>query len=90
MTAAAIAPRDWRASAACRDLPADDFFPVAAPGTGAYEREAAAALAACGTCPVRVPCRDFAVGSRQEWGIWGGTAPAERAAARLSLTRGAA
>ncbi len=81
---------DWRKLAACRDLPPDSFFPVAAPGTDAYEQQAAAALAACRACPVRVPCREYAVSHSPEWGIWAGTTPADRSAMRLTLTRGAA
>lgn len=80
----------WQDRAACLDLPGDDFFPLAAPGTDAYEAQAATAIATCGTCPVRRPCRDYAVSTRQAWGVWGGTTPDERNAALPSLTSGAA
>jgi len=88
MTAAVS--RDWRDFAACRDLPPDSFFPVAVPGTAAYAEQSAEAVKACGTCPVRLPCRDYAVSAREAWGVWGGTSPAERGSGRESLTRGAA
>lgn len=80
----------WRNLAACRDTDPDSFFPVAAPGTDAYAEQAAAALKACAGCPVRRPCGEFAVSTRQGWGIWAGTSPAERGTGRESLTRGAA
>ncbi len=87
---AVLPARGWRDRAACRGVDPDAFFPVAAPGTGAYEREAAAALRACRACPVRNPCLDWAVRHSPDHGIWGGTAPSERNGARLSLTREAA
>lgn len=89
-TSTALRPADWRDRAACRDLPADDFFPIAPPNTDAYAEQATEALKACGTCPVRQPCHDFAVSTRQQWGVWGGTTPGERGTGRGNLTRGAA
>jgi len=82
--------RDWRALAACRGVDPDAFFPVSAPGTDAYEREAAAALRACSVCLVRDPCLDWAGRHSPDHGIWGGTAPSERNAARRHLTRAGA
>lgn len=89
MTALATS-RDWQDRAACRDAPADDFFPVSDPLSDAYAREAARALAVCRSCPVRTPCLKFAVDTRAAEGIWGGTTEGERSAASRHLTRGAA
>jgi WhiB family transcriptional regulator, redox-sensing transcriptional regulator len=86
----ALAPRDWRDRAACRDKDPDLFFPLAPPNTDAYAEQAARAMLTCGTCPVRVPCHDFAVSAAEQWGVWGGTTPGERETARLHLTRGVA
>lgn len=33
----------------------------------------------CGRCPHQQPCRDWAVQTRQGFGVWGGTSPDERA-----------
>jgi WhiB family redox-sensing transcriptional regulator len=57
----------------------DDWYPVSAT-TAAARREAASAIAVCGTCPVRDEClevslRNWTVGRH---GVWGGTVPAER------------
>lgn len=87
---AALAPRDWRDYAACRDAPADLFFPAPAPGTAAYGRQVAEALAVCRSCRVTAECLGFAITTRQRDGVWGGTTEADRAAARRSLTRGTA
>lgn len=80
----------WQDRAACRDAPADDFFPVSDPLSDAYAREAASALAVCRSCPVRTPCLKFAVDTRAPEGIWGGTTETERRGALSHLTRGAA
>ena len=38
------------------------------------------AKAICATCPVQQECLDFALKTRQEFGIWGGTTEDERRA----------
>jgi hypothetical protein len=32
----------------------------------------------CAACPALLACRAYAIATRQEWGVWGGTNPAER------------
>jgi WhiB family transcriptional regulator, redox-sensing transcriptional regulator len=63
--------------AACRTGDTALFF-----GTGA---EAESAKAVCGRCRVRVECLRFAVDTNQQYGVWGGTDPEERAALRRRL-----
>lgn len=67
---------DWRRRAACRLMPADMFFPVGTSGMAVEEVQAAKAV--CGGCDVSVPCLDFALETRQEFGVWGGTDEDER------------
>ncbi|HEV2368855.1 MAG TPA: WhiB family transcriptional regulator [Acidimicrobiales bacterium] len=67
---------DWRREAACRLMPADLFFPVGA-AAGALE-EIEAAKRVCGGCPVSVECLEFALSTRQEFGVWGGLDEEER------------
>lgn len=86
---ALAAARNWRDLAACRGADPDLFFPAPAPGTEAARRQAAQAITFCTGCPVRPECLDFAVSTRQDHGVWGGTAETERASVR-SLTAGAA
>lgn len=63
---------DWRMRAACRNRPADDFFPKGRPG----EKN----LSPCHDCPVREQCLEFALASpwRPE-GIWAGLTTTELA-----------
>ena len=32
----------------------------------------------CGPCPIRQQCLDYAISTREQYGIWGGTLPGER------------
>lgn len=57
---------DWTENAACKGQPRYVFFPEPGPGTGARAREI------CEGCPIRRECLDFAIETRQEYGIWGG------------------
>jgi len=63
--------------AACRGETTDMFFPD--PATpAAVER----AKALCRTCAIRAVCAQWAIDSKQRYGIWGATTPEERAAVR--------
>jgi WhiB family redox-sensing transcriptional regulator len=66
----------WRSAAACRSSDPDLFFPVSSAGTA--QREIAEALAVCARCPVQAHCREFALRTRQQHGIWGGMTEGER------------
>ena len=73
-----------RGACSASDLGPDAWYPAGGPAD-ADQRQAAAALAVCGGCPVRQEClelslRDWTVGQH---GVWGGTIPAERARLRL-------
>lgn len=61
----------WRQSAACKDMPTELFFPA----NGVNPRKA---LAACMTCPVRLPCLEWAVEMRERQGVFGGTTEKRR------------
>ena len=71
--------RTWRDSAACRGLDATPFF---APSylERREERQAREGLAkaVCSRCPVREPCLENALTTRDHHGIWGGMNEAER------------
>jgi Transcription factor WhiB len=74
--------------ARCTDsnLDADEWFPVSA-GAERARQEAAAAIAVCRACPVRVQClalslRHWDIG---QYGVWGGTVAAERAGLRRAM-----
>ena len=80
-SAAHVAPTlidglDWRQRAACRLMPADLFFPVGTSGVAI--EEVAAAKRVCAGCEVSGPCLEFALATRQEFGVWGGLDEDER------------
>jgi WhiB family transcriptional regulator, redox-sensing transcriptional regulator len=61
----------WRQRAACRGMSPDVFYP-------ASEEEADQAKAICEICPVRRPCLEHALTSREREGVWGGASERER------------
>lgn len=68
----------WRHDAACRDMDPDLFWPL---GEGATARkQAEEAKSVCAECPVREKCLDWAVETRQDFGVWGGMTERERRA----------
>ena len=69
---------EWRQRAACRLMPADMFFPVGVTGAACEEVEAAKAV--CRACEVAGDCLEFALRTRQEFGVWGGADEEERRA----------
>lgn len=70
------APGNWRDVASCRDSDPNLFYPVGR-GRAALE-QSEVAKSVCRTCPSREPCLAFALATRQELGIWGGTSPEDR------------
>ncbi len=62
---------DWRLQGLCRDLDDALFFPER--GNSGQK-----ALAYCSQCPVCAECLEFALGTEQEHGIWGGKTATER------------
>lgn len=67
---------EWRRYAACRLMPAEMFFPVGT--TGMALEDVAEAKRVCAHCEVRSDCLGYALDTRQEFGIWGGTDEDER------------
>lgn len=66
----------WQDSAACRGNDPDLFFPVGK--TGLSIQQIAAAKEVCLSCVARVSCLEFAIMTKQEYGVWGGTSEEER------------
>jgi WhiB family transcriptional regulator, redox-sensing transcriptional regulator len=62
--------QDWMAEAVCHGRTAL-FFPPHGEQAEARERREAQARAVCMTCPVLLPCRDYARRHREQ-GFWGG------------------
>ncbi len=66
-----IEGEEWRALALCRDMEPAIFYPTDLGGVNA-------AIEICKGCPVKKACLDFALATRQEDGVWGGTSERER------------
>lgn len=47
------------------------FFPETSSGVAVAQRY-------CRMCPVKAPCLDFAIDTKQDFGVWGGTSERER------------
>lgn len=74
----------WREHAACRGIDATTFFPAGETGEAVSHVEAAKFL--CRQCPVEEACLEFALITKQEYGIWGGRTEAERRSMRPRRT----
>ncbi len=62
----------WREEAACNDMGPEYFY--ADKDSPEYEF----AKIVCGSCAVRAECLDFALVTREKFGIWGGYDERER------------
>jgi WhiB family redox-sensing transcriptional regulator len=61
---------NWSDRAACLSAEPETFFPV---GTGGVALDdVSVAKAICAGCAVLAECRDYALRSRQPFGVWGG------------------
>lgn len=61
----------WYDDALCAQVDNEIFFP----GKGGSARDA---RAVCAQCPVATKCLDYALASRESFGIWGGATERER------------
>ena len=67
---------DWRDRAECRHEDPELFFPVGATGPAMLQVKQAKAV--CHRCPVLAQCRNWALETNQESGVWGGLGEDER------------
>jgi WhiB family redox-sensing transcriptional regulator len=75
---------DYRNEALCRDFDPELWFPTdERPGSPGVEY----ARSLCALCPVRVDCLAESLARGDAFGVFGGLAPAERAALRRAPTR---
>jgi WhiB family redox-sensing transcriptional regulator len=69
---------EWQDHAACRDVNPELFFSAESErGMRKHAREVLA-KSLCGTCPVRLKCREHALLVGETYGVWGGTTEEER------------
>jgi WhiB family redox-sensing transcriptional regulator len=76
---------DWRDRARCRDEDPELFFPTGTVGPAVVQIEQARSV--CRRCPVLDECREWAVWSGQDAGIWGALTAQERRALRRSAAK---
>lgn len=62
---------DWMAEGLCNDRPPSLFFPSDGVGVEVAKR-------ICAECPVKDPCREYALENRIDHGVWGATSERER------------
>ncbi len=75
MTTAAATSEWWR-EGACQSADPDMFFPISSHGAASAETRRAKRV--CAGCQVRFECLEYALRTRQQHGIWGGTTEDER------------
>ncbi len=62
---------NWRDMARCQGVDPEIFHP-------AEDDDGEAAKAICELCPVREPCLEYALATREKEGVWGGFTARER------------
>ena len=77
--------KDWRHQAACKDADPEIFFPVGTSGPALLQ--IAEAKTYCLRCPSIAPCRQWALASGQDAGVWGGMSEDERRAIKRRNSR---
>ena len=75
---------DWQRLGACRGRDSAQFFHPDGERNPSRARRTAKAKEVCHRCPVMDLCREFALQTREPFGVWGGLAEAER---RIILER---
>lgn len=76
---------DVFALAACIGVDTNVFYPVAEPGSRAYDAQVARARAVCAGCPVQSECLALVLDiedAARPWGVWAGTTPEQRTTLR--------
>jgi WhiB family redox-sensing transcriptional regulator len=69
---------EWQEQGACREADPELFFhPQNERGLARLRRDRAA-KAVCARCDVRIECADYAIRSREPYGVWGGLTEEER------------
>ena len=75
----------WRNRAACLDEDPEMFFPIGNTGPAFLQIDRAKVV--CRSCEVVDTCLSWAIGSRQDAGVWGGLSDDERRALKRRNAR---
>jgi WhiB family redox-sensing transcriptional regulator len=68
----------WQRLGSCRGMDSAVFFHPDGERNPSRARRTAQAKAVCHRCPVIEQCREFALQTREPFGVWGGLAESER------------
>lgn len=77
---------DWRHLGECQNSDPELFFPIGE--SGLAKEQIADAKRICSTCDVQATCRQWALDTAQEHGVWGGLSEGERRALKRRTGRG--
>lgn len=77
---------EWMSQAACRGLAPSLFYAEREGEENDTRVNASGAREVCRTCSVRMECLLMAYSNKEEFGVWGGTTPAERRPSRIERT----
>ncbi|MBV9314674.1 MAG: WhiB family transcriptional regulator [Pseudonocardia sp.] len=79
----------WQRYGSCRGMDSAVFFHPDGERNPSRAQRTARAKQVCARCPVIEPCREFALRTRQPFGVWGGLAESElRALFHSAVTAG--
>lgn len=77
-SARSLIREEWQIRARCRGMPTNIFYPSGDETRTVRLKREDAAKKLCRSCPVRSPCLQYAIETREPHGIWGATTPDER------------
>ena len=77
----------WQEDASCRSVDPELFFHGDMERGLDKQEKLKQAKQICSTCPVIQECRDFAINTRQDFGIWGGLDENEIYVLRLKIRK---
>jgi len=80
MATTTIRPGAWMDQGTCRQADETLFFHPEGESGAAKAQRISAAKDVCATCPVLNQCREYALGAREAYGIWGGMSEDGRSA----------
>ncbi len=69
---------DWQLRSACRDVDTELFFSARRENPQQRQERQRLAKDICNSCPVLAQCRQYALSSGEEHGIWGAMTEADR------------
>ncbi|MGC0379704.1 WhiB family transcriptional regulator [Streptomyces sp. SAI-229] len=75
---------EWQLHAACRGMASSVFYTRSGERGARRRGREQRARQVCQSCPVQQQCAEFALATKESYGVWGGLTETERAA-RLGL-----